>query len=167
MSQIFLLLWRLCTFRAGPDAMPANNTLLGLIISLNALLSVSLYLLVNTATLLKAATLVSVSMAGTAGLVWLIMNLMEMGNRFPQTLMALFGVDILITLLTGAVAMVTGTEEISAAGASLLTLLMFWNLAIFAFIFHRALNIHIGFGFLLALFVVIFSIAMSQAAVST
>ncbi len=166
MSHLVLVFWRICIFRGGPDAIPANRTLLSIIVILNAILSISLYLTINRTGFLTAATVVTVSLAGTAGLVWLIMNVMDLAARFPQTLMALLGVDLLNTVLTGAVALLTLTNEgvLSPTGAAVLAALMFWNLAIFAFIFHRALNIHFGFGLMLAFFVVIFSVAISQVA---
>ncbi len=168
MLPIALVVLRICTLRSGPDDLPANNFLLGLVIAINVTLSISLYVTVNEATFLTATTLVIVSLAGTAGVVWVILTLMELANRFPQTLMALIGVDIVLTVLSGiAAAFTTGSEgTVSTTGASIITLLMIWNLAIFANIFKRAMNIHIGFGFAMALFVVIFSVAVSQAAIS-
>ncbi|MEM9622356.1 MAG: hypothetical protein AAF993_11945 [Pseudomonadota bacterium] len=169
MSQIVLLYWRICIFVSGPDAVPASRTLLGATIVVNALLSIAMYMWVNEPDFLTAATLVTVSMAGTGGLVWVIMQLMDLRHRLPQTLTALYGVDIITTALTGLIAVFTNVDEpgLTATGVSMVSLLMLWNLAIVAFIFHRALNIHLGFGMLVALFVLIFSIAMSQAAIST
>ena len=167
MKSIFLLFWRICIFQSGPETVPSSNSFVILVIAVNALLNVVVQLLLggDDGSLLRAVTLAVVSLAGTGGLIWFIMTLMQLGSRVPQTITAVFGVDIIMTTITSILFAVAGSieENIAVFVISLLTL---WSLAIYGFIFHRAMNLHIGFGIALALFVVIFSVAITQTAIT-
>ena len=67
-----------------------------------------------------------------------------------------------------AATLLLGAESIGMTIARfVITLLTLWSLAIYGFVFHRAMNIHIGFGIAMALFVVIFSVAITQTALAT
>ena len=167
MKSIFLLFWRICTFRSGPDAVPAGGIFTTVVIVLNAVANIIVQLVLGAEQidLLRAVTLAVVSLAGTGALVWFVMALMGLVNRVQQTLTAIFGTDIVMTVLTSIAFGATGAfnETIAAFAITLLTL---WSLMIYGFIFHRAMNIHIGFGIAIALFVVIFSVAITQTAIA-
>ena len=168
MKSIFLLFWRICVFQSGPDTVPASTTFTIVVILLNAVVNIVVQLLLGTQELdfLRAVTLAVVSLAGTSGLVWFVMTLMSLTNRVQQTLTAIFGTDVIMTVLTSIAFAATGAvnETIAVFAITLLTL---WSLMIYGFIFHRAMNIHIGFGIAIALFVVIFSVAITQTAITT
>jgi hypothetical protein len=165
MKSIFLLFWRICIFQSGPDAVPASHTLTIIIILLNAVVNIAVQLLIGAdqLDLLRASTLAVVSLAGTGALVWFVMALMGLVNRVQQTVTAVFGTDVLMTVLTAIAFAATGSisENVAMFAITLLTL---WSLMVYGFIFHRAMNIHIGFGIAIALFVVIFSVAITQTA---
>ena len=167
MKSIVLLFWRICIFQTGPDTVPANNAFLVMIIAANALLNIAVQLLLvgQDESLLSAVTLAVVSLAGTGGLVWFIMSLMSLGSRVPQTITAVFGVDIIMTIITSILFASAGMIAQNIA-VFVITLLTLWSLAVYGFIFHRAMNIHIGFGIAMALFVVIFSVAITQTAIT-
>jgi len=189
MVSILWTFWRICTFKAGPDTVPASSFLLALLLAVNAIVSIVVSVAITAAAVyvdpslleenpnlsmdqaftagafVNALTQVVVGQASVAGSVWLILNLMNFGNRFQRTLSAIFGVDLVITLISGLLFFVT--LFISPLLTSItITALMFWSLTAIGFILHRALQIHIGFGIALSLFIVLFSIALSQAAVS-
>lgn len=167
MKSIFALFWRICTFRSGPESIPANNLFLILVLLANALLNVVVQLALSSAqeSLLRALTLAVVSLAGTGGLIWFVMALMDLSNRVPQTITAVFGVEIFMTTLTALLLWFSDSLGMTVA-RFVITLLTLWSLAIYGFIFHRAMNIHIGFGIAMALFVVIFSVAITQTALA-
>jgi hypothetical protein len=167
MKSIVLLFWRICIFQTGPDTVPANNAFLVMIIAVNALLNIAVQVLLvgQDQSLLRAVTLAVVSLAGTGALVWFIMTLMSLGPRVPQTITAVFGVDIIMTAITSVLFASAGVIEQNIA-VFVITLLTLWSLAVYGFIFHRAMNIHIGFGIAMALFVVIFSVAITQTAIT-
>ena len=106
------------------------------------------------------------SLAGTAGLVWFVMMLMNHVNRFAQTITAVFAVDIILTLAAAILFSLVG-DLTNAVSVFVTALLVSWTLAVYGFIFHRALDIHIGFGVAMALFVFIFTMAITQTAIAT
>jgi hypothetical protein len=168
MKSIFLLFWRICLFQAGPDTVPASNIFTITVVALNAVVNIIVQLLLGAEqiNLLRATTLAIVSLAGTGALVWIVMALMSLNNRVQQTVTAMFGTDIIMTVLTSIAFLITG-EINDTAAVFAITLLTLWSLMIYGFIFHRAMNIHIGFGIAMALFVVIFSVAITQTAIAT
>ncbi|MEM7096733.1 MAG: hypothetical protein AAF541_00630 [Pseudomonadota bacterium] len=168
MTALFSLIVRICLFQRGPEHLPGSNAVLGLLLVTNTLLSIPLYIWLNQTAFLTAATVVVASLAATAGLILLILNLMNHAARYHQTLSAIVGVDILLTLLTALVAFFTMNAEgmLSNAGTLLITVLMLWNLFVYAAIFHKALEVHIAIGLAFALFIVIFSVAIGQVAAS-
>ena len=178
MTAIIFLIWRIATLRAGPDALPANNLLLGLVILVNATISITATYLINAIgaqaqtglppeafqediSFFTTLTQVIVNQASTAGLTWLVMYLMNHPKRVPQTLIALFGVDALITTMAGILVCVALFITPAISSIAFL-LLMIWTLAAYGFIFHRALEIAMGFGIAVAIFVMLFAIAISQ-----
>lgn len=165
MKSIVLLFWRICIFRSGPDTVPASSTFTAAVILLNALVNIVVQLILGAeqVTLLLAVTLAVVSLAGTGALVWFVMALMGLVNRVQQTITAIFGTDIIVTILT-SIAFAVGGSISDTVAVFAITLLTLWSLMIYGFIFHRAMNIHIGFGIAIALFVVIFSVAITQTA---
>ncbi len=166
MSAIVLLFWRICLFRAGPEAVPVSGALTALVIVTNALVNIGGQMLLGgeTETLAHAVATSVVSLAGSAGLVWFVMMLMDLTNRFPQTITALIAADIILTLIAAILLALIGETQ-NAFAVFVYALLVSWTLAVNGFIFHRALNIHIGFGVAMALFVFIFTIAITQTAV--
>ena len=168
MKSIAALFWGICIFKTGPDAIPANNIFTIAVIALNALLNIAVQLTFSdpAVTVLSAVTLAVVSLAGTGALVWFVMSLMSLTKRVAQTVTAVFGVDVIMTTITGVAYAVTGTIDDSVRFFAV-TLLTLWSLAVYGFIFHRAMNIHIGFGMAIAMFVVVFSVAITEAALST
>lgn len=171
MKSIAALFWRICIFQAGPETVPANNTLVIVVIMLNMIVNVTVQLILpgEGTSALQSITIAVVSMAGIGGLVWFIMLLMQLAHRVPQTITALFGADIILTTITTVAYIIFGAGEIGAteSGAARLifTLLFFWSLAVYGFIFHHSMNIHIGIGIAIALFVVLFSFAITQTAI--
>ena len=168
MAALFTLIVRICLFQRGPEHLPGGNQVLGLLLITNALLSIPLYIWLNQTTFLTASTVVVASLAATAGLVLLILNLMNFSARYQQTLSAIIGVDIFLTLLTALVAFFSmdGEGLLSNTGTLLITIFMLWNLFVYAAIFHKALEVHIAIGLAFALFIVIFSVAIGQVAAS-
>ncbi len=168
MKPIVSLFWRICIFRAGPEAVPLNGTLTGVIIVLNALVNISVQLLLGgeSETLLRAVTATVVSLAGTAGLVWFVMLLMSLTQRFAQTITAIIAVDIILTLIAAVLFSLIG-DLTNTVSVFVTALLVSWTLAVYGFIFHRAMDMHIGFGVAMALFVFIFTMAITQTALGS
>lgn len=177
MAAIILVFWRICTFRGGPDAVPSSTLFLTLVILANAVVSLIASSFLQSVLPQPAApdttdftivsdgfnlvTTIIVSQASTAGLVWLILTLMNFPQRLYQTLTALFGTDIIITLVSAAVVMLTTFLSPVLSQVAFLGM-FFWTVGTFGYILHKAVEISLGFGIAAALFVMIFSIAITQ-----
>lgn len=177
MAAIILVFWRICTFRGGPDTVPVSTLLLTVVIVANAVISLiassvlqsimpppavsetaDLTIVSNEFNLI---TTVIVSQASTAALVGLILAMMNFTQRLYQTLTALFGTDIIITALGAAVVMIATVLNPILSQVAFLGMFI-WTVGTFGFILHKALEISMGFGIAAALFVMIFSIAITQ-----
>ena len=167
MQAVLTLFWRICLFKTGPEAVPTSTTLTFIVIALNALLNVIVQHFIGEreVSLLRALTVSVVSLAATGALVGFVMTLMSLQHRLQQTLTALYGVDIMTTAVT-SIAFAAAGRFAPDAAVFVITLLTLWSLAVYGFVFHRALNIHIGVGIAVALFVAIFSVAITQTALS-
>lgn len=177
MTAILLVFWRICTFRGGPDLVPASTALLGLVIVANAVTSIVASSFLQTilpsappgetmevavvSDTLVLFTGVVVSLASTSALIWLLLTLMGFSARIYQTLTAVFGTDIILTTISTlmiflATSMNTALSQLAFLG------MFFWTVGTFGFILHKALEIALGFGIAAALFVLIFTIAITQ-----
>ena len=183
MTAIAFTFWRICLFKQGPETLPASNFLLALVILMNAMVSwvasVMLEpLIINQEDLsslgvdaaaepasgFTVLSLVIVSLASTTALVWGTLSLMSHKDRVARTLMAIFGADVILTVLTAA------SVYFGALFDSIITQLagigMFlWTVAVYGFILHRALSVSMGMGIAAGLFIMIFTIAIGQVAI--
>ncbi len=160
MIAIAQLFWRICVFKAGPDAVPPNQYLVVAAICVDGLVSLLAQVFLNDFSWLNAATAVVVNIAMITALIYGLLSMMELTARFQQTIGAIFGTDIILTLITIVALLLTSTApELLASIVSIASL--FWTLAVFGFIYHHAMNIHIGFGIAFAFFSIVFSYAVA------
>ena len=149
MQSILPLFWRIATFKAGPESIPFSPFLATGLIAINILTASTLIMFLSDIRLIQALSSAIVSLATTAALTWVLLWLMRHRERFMQTLIAMVGADLIISLVQGvALAFTQVMSQMLAAVVLLGT--AFWGIAIYGFIFHRALNIHIGLGFAVA-----------------
>ena len=181
MTAILSVFWRICIFRSGPDVVPTNSVLLGLVILINALTGIVAWSILESviplpppeetadvaivSDSLSIVTRAAVSLASTSVLVWLILTLMSFGARFHQTLTAIFGTDILITAVATLVIFATMLMS-PILGQIAILAWYFWTIGVFGFIMHRALEISIGFGIAAAIFVMVFTIAITNVTIT-
>ena len=94
-----------------------------------------------------------------------MLYLREMSSRFPTTLTALFGCDLMITLCFGALLPVV--SALGAPGSSFIFLgFWIWSVAVAGLIVHRAMNVTMSIGILIAICMMILSVATSEVAVN-
>lgn len=185
MIAIVSVFWRICLFKIGPDVIPANNFLLGLLIALNAIVSWSASMLLQAllpispeitnqiderelAAMTDGFLLFSrvfVSLASTAALTWGVLAMMGKGARLYKVLCAMFGADLILTVLT-TLAVAIGQLLHPMLGQFAILAMFIWTVAVIGFILHRALEISLGLGVAAGLFVMTFSFAISQVALS-
>jgi hypothetical protein len=168
MKAVFQTFWRICLFRQSPAHVPTQDWFVTSVVVANLLTSIVVSLslspsLDSTIAALETATRVVVSLATWAALVWLATFLREHPDRFPGTITALFGCDLIITALFGLLAPV-----ISSLGQNPLTILylglLVWSLAVAGFILSQALSIRMGPAVLMALGMTVLMEAAGQMA---
>jgi|GEM_PF-431940 len=175
MKSIFSAFWHICTFRSGPDRLPADPTFLGLVVAVNMVLSLILLVALNDVPLLQAITLIVVNVAAVCVLVWAIMSLMELSARYQQTITAMFGVDLILSSITNLAtwlmrdSLPTAGAEVDPANVSwqffIIAFLVLWSIGVNGFVMHRSIEVHIGFGIAIALFILIFATGIAQSVV--
>ena len=143
MSQLITILLNICLLRAGPQDLPASQTLLGLTMSSYVLISLLLSLPgypAGTAILVAALDLGLLGAFAAA-----LMYFFGKWARLQQTLTALTGTGTLLGLLALPVVhlLFQGQEENRLAGvAALFWLFLFgWSLLVVAHIIRHALSI--------------------------
>ena len=185
MTALVSVFWRICLFKSGPDIIPANNFLLGVLIAGNALISWSASMLLQAMlpispevtnqvgqqeiVLLSDSWLlfsrVIVSLATTAALIWGALQLTNFADRTTKVLCAVFGTDIILTIFT-VVAVLIGQLIHPMLGQFAILAMFFWTIAILGFILHRALAISQGIGVAAGAFILLFSFAITQVTIS-
>jgi hypothetical protein len=142
LSQLFAIL----SLRAGPQVLPASPVLLIAIVLIDLLLSVAI---LSTGVRTGQALLMVAASIGL-GLVFsfVALYLRSLTNRFLQTATALFGADILITLVAMPLSLLVvrqlGPDSEGILSPNLafgLLVVSAWMLAVVGGIFRHALNL--------------------------
>lgn len=163
MLTVITFFWRLCTLRAHPGQVPTA----GWFIAMTAIANLSVGILLSMqwspdSTPMRLATSIVSQQAALASLVWTALYLRSMDRRFAATITAMFGCDLLLTGLLGALSpLVLGVS----VGVQQTLFLMFfiWSLAIVGHILHQALEIRFVPGVAIAFAVTLFSSAIGNA----
>jgi len=151
MKALVSLFWQICLLRRGPEAVPVATGLLGLVVVADLTLSLLLAFSVPDALLTEeqlAATSVTplaaiasllVSQATFAALIWFATHIRKCVGRFPATITAYFGCDIIVTLVMIIVVQLTSLLGADIVRALMLVIVI-WSLAITGFILQRTLS---------------------------
>lgn len=144
MSQFLKHLFDLVMFRGHPQHLPGTQGWLAAT-AVTALISETLVEnnLINDKAMLLANLL---NLLIFAGLVWILLRAMSHSPRWFQTMIAIFGAQTVLNLLTIPFAGAIGLEMVSPSeftiqsksSAMILTILMFWSLFVTANIFRLA-----------------------------
>lgn len=183
MAALFQILFRICTFKCGPEVLPAYNALLGLLIVINAVVSFGAAVTMQAFITLPEEvtsqlsdeqiaamsdyfllfTRVVVTLASVAALTWGLLALTGNSARVTKTLTAIFGTDIILTVIA-ALSLVVASNMHELVRDLVNLGMVFWNIAVLGFIYHRALEISVGLGIAAGLFVLIFTLAIGAVA---
>ena len=167
MKTVFQLFWQMCLMRQSPQYVPTQTWFIATIICANIVSSVTLGLALDeNSRFVTELTRIIVGQATNAGLLWLALYLRDFPSRFPATLTALFGCDLIITVCIGVLLPLALSVGAGVTNFIYLAFIL-WSLAVAGFILHQALNLRVGIGVLVALGMMLLSVAMSQVAVST
>ncbi len=167
MKAVFQVFWHICLLRQGPEYVPTRAWFMFSVIAANVLCEVLVSLTVNAELdVLRGVTSSVVYMTTTAALVWLTLQLRGHVERFPATITALFGCDLIIT---ASFALLRPIADLLNAGAvnTLTLLFLIWTVSVAGFIMHRALHTYYVLGIGVALGIAIMSFALSRLAIGT
>jgi hypothetical protein len=141
MLTVITFFWRLCTLRAHSSQVPAAAWFMTLVTVANIATNITLSSLLTTGTATSViATAVVVQQATLACLVWLALYFRTFDKRFPATITAMFGCDLFLTAIIGALLpLVRGLSE--GAVNSMIFVFFLWTMATFGHILHQALQI--------------------------
>lgn len=150
---LFRAYFSICTFRRGPQDLPAAAALL--------LLSLCLYGLSSVAMVLPARALPAALLAGCVdtglllAITWVLLHLRGVPARFRQTGTALTGTGFLFAVASLPLLYLRGVYGVETDAAVLVMLLVLllvvWNIAVMAHILRNALSAPYPMGVLLAI----------------
>ncbi len=163
MKAIVLTFVSICLLRRGPEVVPTHPWFLASLVGANIMISLLLMLQMELLQPLPALAYISASMTASAALVWFALYLRDFESRFPATITALFGCDLLLTTLLLVLLQVL-PDHGSTFAQSLVALIMIWSVAVSGYILHRALQISVLAGILLALAVLIIGAGFGELA---
>ena len=139
--------------RAGPQDLPSSTFLLRVLLALNILVGTLASLPLSgfdRAAMEVILDIVLLAILLYAGLQW-----RGLTGRFAQTFIALMGTGIIFGMLTMPVvyqlAAANAVNETAPVDALVWWGMVFWNITVFAHILRHGFNIHLGYGFALAI----------------
>jgi hypothetical protein len=140
----------LCLLRRAPQDLPASQSLLVVVLIVNALVGIVLGIQTWAgAGVALAATALDIGVL--LGLLWVALQVRGVTARFTQSATALLGAGILFTLLAMPLQPLLDTPEEIEAGALLYLLLLIWVQLVYGHVLRHALNVSLVSGVALSL----------------
>jgi len=164
MKPIFAVFVNICLLRRGPELVPTHPLFVGSVLIADVLLSFFVGIRYgNAVTPIQVATSTLVTMATLAAATWVALTARGVIGRYPATITALFGCDLLFTLLVAIAVPLAGgvTSPITMGIAALIGI---WSIAVNGFILHRAMNVTVFVGIFLAFCMATLAYVLSTAA---
>lgn len=160
MYELTLLFFRIATFRNGPQDVPASPWLLKLLLPIYIVFNYLILLLNGTAS--TAPLQIAVDFAMMAGFIWPLLYFAGKTSRFRQTLDAMLGTDILISVFALPVIASLNSYPNQLAYFAMIGL-MIWHWVISGHIFRHALDRPLMFGMMVALLYIMLSAQVMAA----
>jgi len=166
MRSLFLVFANICLLRRGPELVPTQPWFVMTVVIADLLTSfvVSNHLS-GVLTPIALATSLIVTMATTAAITWIALYLRGFDNRYPATITAIFGCDLLFTVVVAMVATALGGVGTSGIATGLVAAIGIWSIAVNGFIFHRAIEVNVMLGVIIAFGMAMIGFVLSGAAV--
>ncbi len=165
MRSLFIVFANICLLRRGPELVPTLPWFVAAVAILNfaASFAVSNHLGASISAAALASSLL-VTMATLAAVSWTALYLRGKDGRFPATITAMFGCDLILTVLVGVTMLAVGGVG-TPVGQGVLALVGIWSIAINGFILHRAMEVSVWIGIVVAFGMALFAFMLSNAAV--
>lgn len=164
MTAVLKLFFGICLLRNGPESVPTQTWFLIVLVAANVASAMVLFGAIEPR--LSAALAANVALIGiatTAAMTWFVLYVRHLEPRFPATLGATLGTQLII-----AAAMWIGINIVGAdapRGGSLIFLV--WAVVVAGFILHRALACKLWIGIVLALGIRAFGEIITVAALGS
>lgn len=164
LNNIVLLFFRVASFKTPPQELPATGRVLATAIALTLVVGVLRYLIVGAEYYSIFRVLVELLVPGV--LIYLLLMLFKLQNRFTQTFAAVCGSGAVIY----AFALPVFPSFHASAGQStyglpvfIIILLDIWSVAVLAFIFKHAVNVGFATGISLAVALVLLAMLLVES----
>jgi hypothetical protein len=166
MRSLFLVFANICLLRGGPERVPTLPWFVAAVVVANFLTSyfVSNHL-ANALPPLALATSLSVTLATTAAISWLVLYLRGFEDRYAATITAIFGCDLFFTAIIGVVATAAGGVGANQVSTGLVAAISMWSIAVNGFILHRAAAVGVVVGIVIAFATTLFGFVLATTAV--
>lgn len=166
MAAVLTLFWNLCLLRVGPAAIPAYTWFVAAVVAADIALSTFVGVMVGDGALAAALSLAVVSLATVAVVTWAGLRITGETRRFPATLAALAGSDVLLSLAPAMLAPFPQLQPLFVIAVFQLWLIVVWgSIYRHAFDTSLAFGVVIAFGVaLVATFVVGLALGVAQPA---
>ena len=164
MKPILAVFWNICLLRRGPELVPTHPLFVSGVLAGDVLLSFFVGLQYGKeSTPVQVATSTLVTMASLAGATWIALTARGVIGRYPATITAIFGCDLLFTLLVAVLVPLAGGVA-SPITMGMAALIGIWSIAVNGFILHRAMNVTVFIGIFVAFSMALFAFALSSTA---
>jgi hypothetical protein len=164
MKLILSVFWNICLLRRGPELVPTHPLFIAGVVIADIVLSLFVRVQYgDDAPFLQIATFTLVTMATLASATWLVLSLRGVLGRFPATITAMFGCDLLFTLLIALLIPIAGGAR-SAISIGMGGLILIWSIAVNGFILHRAMNVTVFAGILSAFGMALLAATLASSA---
>jgi len=146
MSAIIRILFDICQLRKGPEDLPANNSLVALLVVISITVALILGSYVHDYKISFVLSIVGMAIT----FIFLKILLVKKPERFMQTFCAMLGVAILIDIISVPVIFPLLNEELNPNLKMLFSFLAIavyiWYVVVNGFIVSRAISSTIGYG---------------------
>ncbi|WP_297920582.1 hypothetical protein [uncultured Agitococcus sp.] len=165
MKALLQLFWQILRFKRGPEDVPYAPNLLWLLLIINLTISITAQSIGRPNQFNIAVTLPIIALGVESLCIFSLLHLKKLSNRFTQSLIAILGVDSFLSLATIPL-LILGFQLIGQTPllkflGLLEVILLGWSIAIRAFIYHRALNIGLLLGNLMALMILLLTLSIN------
>jgi len=151
--QLGLVFVDIVLHRRGPEHVPASGFLFGLLLIAYLIASVAATQIAEP--LDRAVGMVVFDTALYVGFIWLLLSFLSHSNRFLQTASAIFGAQLVLTLIGIPLLVFAGFDngELEAPNAAtwLFFLLILWSIDVASFVLSRALQLSYVVGVMIVL----------------
>lgn len=146
MSALLKTLFDICLLRKGPEDLPANNSLMLMLVACSVLVSLYLGSFIHDYQIAFILSVVGVVIAFAFSKLLLI----KKPERFLQTYSAMLGATILIDIITVPIVLPLLNEDLNKSLIVMFSLLLLatyvWYVVVNGFIVSRAISSTLGYG---------------------